>query len=240
MNKVSIEGRSGSGRFLILCDHASAHIPASLEGLGLGSEFLRAHIAYDIGALEVAERLATKLDSPLIHPGVSRLVVDCNRSVDHHELIVASTEFGSVPGNEALANADVKERLSSFHAPYHDAVAAILDERVGKVAGVIAIHSFTPVLAGQERNLQVGLLTKEDDRLAMRMSDALAKVEGLIVGINQPYAPENGVYYTLERHAESTGLPSVMIELRNDLLADEAGQTLWADRLAAILGRVQL
>ncbi len=57
----------------------------------------------------------------------------------------------------------------------------------------------------------------------------------LSVGINEPYAPADQVYYTVERHSRPNRLPAAMIEIRNDEICDQAGQRRWADRLAGIL-----
>jgi predicted N-formylglutamate amidohydrolase len=102
-------------------------------------------------------------------------------------------------------------------------------------SAVVAIHSFTPVFLGRARPWEIGILFDDDRRLAEPILDALAGDPTLTVGVNQPYAPADGVYYTLARHARARGLPAVMIEFRNDAIADAAGQAAWAQRLGAIL-----
>ena len=56
-------------------------------------------------------------------------------------------------------------------------------------------------------------------------------------GDNEPYAPGDGVYHTLSRHAAARGLPSLMIKIRSDLIREEADQRIWAQRLAPMLRR---
>lgn len=69
----------GRAPLLLLCDHASNRIPASLGTLGLSPDELGRHIAWDIGAAAVTERMAVLLDAPALFTGYSRLVLDCNR-----------------------------------------------------------------------------------------------------------------------------------------------------------------
>lgn len=229
-----------AGRFVLVCDHAASMIPDRFVNLGLDSVVIAEHIALDIGALAVARRLSAALDSPLVYPTVSRLVIDCNRAEDHPGLIVSETEFGPVPGNQAITNDERRLRITEIHRPFHEQLAAVLRERATRRVSttVIAVHSFTPVLAGHARPWHLGLLYNTDTRFAHRLEAELAAIEGVIVGLNVPYSPcADGVYFTLSRHAEAVGLPCVMIELRNDLIRDEAGQTLWAERLAAGLAR---
>lgn len=230
------------GRFVLVCDHAALMIPDRFANLGLDAEATAEHIASDIGALAVAQRLSAALDSPLVYPTVSRLVIDCNRADDHPDLIVSATEFGPVPGNRALTDDERQRRITEVHRPFHQRLAAVLRERAARNMSttVIAVHSFTPVLAGRARPWHIGLLYDMDARVAHRLEAEFAAIEGVAVGLNVPYSPRtDGVYYTLGRHAEAGGLPCVMIELRNDLIGDEAGQALWADRLAAGLARIE-
>ena len=238
---VCAERAAAPGPYLFVCDHAVATIPTPLADLGLGSAAAGEHIAWDIGALGLAQRLSTALDSPLVYPTVSRLVIDCNRAVDHPGLIVAETEFGPVPGNAALSPNDRQRRIAEVHEPYHSCLAAVVAERTEACipTAVVSVHSFTPVLAGVARPWHVGLLYRDDGRLAAALAEKLATVPDLNVGFNVPYsAHSDGVFYTLGRHAEAAGLPCVMIEVRNDLIADAAGQMLWAERLASSLAEL--
>ena len=105
----------------------------------------------------------------------------------------------------------------------------------GRPTALIAIHSFTPVYFGKARPWQVGIVFDDDRRLADLLIRGFEADPALTVGINEPYSPADGVYYTLDRHAQPRGLPAAMIEIRNDEIGDEAGQRSWAERLADIL-----
>lgn len=234
---VHVENPDGAGPFVIVCDHAANTLPARYAGLGLPPEALDTHIAWDPGALPVSQRLSALLDAPLLWPDASRLIIDCNRAVEAPDLIATRGEGRPIPGNRDLDPAEHQRRVDAIHVPYHAAIDGLLDRRSAArlPSAVVAIHSFTPVFLGRSRPWEIGILFDDDRRLAEPILAALAGDPALDVGINQPYAPADGVYYTLTRHARARGLPAVMIEIRNDVIAEAAGQAAWADRLGAIL-----
>ena len=96
----SIEGDASTG-LLILCDHAENTIPQGYGTLGLRAEDLHRHIAYDLGAAEVAEQLAKALGAPAILSRFSRLLIDPNRGLDDPTLIMQISDGLVVPGNVA-------------------------------------------------------------------------------------------------------------------------------------------
>jgi len=232
---VHDENPGGASPFVIVCDHASHRLPAEYGALGLPAEALTSHIAWDPGALPVSRRLSALLDATLLWPDASRLVIDCNRALDAPDLIPVTGEGRPVPGNQGLDAGERRRRVEAIHAPYHAAIERCLERRAarGQPTALVAVHTFTPVFLGRGRPWQVGVLFDDDRRLADPIVAALRADPALAVGINQPYSPADGVYYTLARHAR--GRPAVMIEIRNDEVADAAGQAAWASRLGAIL-----
>ncbi len=231
------ENPDGSGRYVILCDHASNAMLPSYGMLGLRPVDLIAHIAWDPGALPVARHLAERLDAPLLWPDASRLIVDCNRDPEAVDLIAATGEGKAIPGNGSLTPEERGRRLTTIHEPYHAAIDACLDRRLaaGRDCALVAIHSFTPVFNGVERPWEVGIIFDRDPALANIVIEGLRAERSLNVGINQPYSPADRVFYTLDRHGQKRGLPAVMIEIRNDEIAGASQQKKWADRLAKIL-----
>jgi predicted N-formylglutamate amidohydrolase len=236
---VAVSNRDGGGAFVLTCDHASAHIPPAYAGLGLPAADLQRHIAWDIGALALSERLSGLLDAPLLHPTVSRLLLDVNRDTDAHDSIVVTSEDTVIRGNHSIDTIERQHRRDWIYAPYHREIETVVAARIAarKPTAMISIHSFTPVFKGVPRRWQVGVLSHRDRRMADPLLRALRADAGLEVGDNQPYAPRDGVYHTLERHAEAHGLPCVMLEIRNDLIRDTPGQASWAERLAPLLLR---
>jgi predicted N-formylglutamate amidohydrolase len=234
---IVAENPQGRGPFVILCDHASNRIPDAFQSFGFAEDALQTHIAWDRGALSVARILSAKLDAPLFWPDASRLIIDCNRASDASSLIVTESEGRPVPANRVLSKEERSRRLDHIHAPYHDEIDSCLDRRRAdrRPTALTAIHSFTPVYFGKARPWQVGILFDDDRRLADLLIGGFESDPALTVGVNEPYSPADGVYYTLRRHAQPQGLPSVMIEIRNDEIGDEASQRSWAEQLADIL-----
>jgi predicted N-formylglutamate amidohydrolase len=230
----SLFNSSGRAPALIVCDHASRNIPVALKGLGLAPDALARHIAWDIGAADLARSLARALDAPAVLAGFSRLVIDCNRRLDDATLIVPESDGHPVPGNIAIAAAERDERIRCLHAPYHDAIdrqLALFAAR-GVVPAFISIHSFTPAMYGGQRPWHIGVLWDKDARMAGPMLAALRARTELCVGDNLPYSGQHPADYTVDRHAERPGLPHLCLEVRQDLLADAQGVARWTDIIA--------
>ncbi|ABS16582.1 MULTISPECIES: N-formylglutamate amidohydrolase [Brucella/Ochrobactrum group] len=234
---VSVFNKDGESPYLLVCEHASNFIPETFEGLGLGGDALQAHIAWDPGAVEVARHLASSLHAPLVESQLSRLLIDCNRPLDAHDLIPEISETTVVPGNHVLNSMERLARIDLSHRPFHTAVEHVIAERArrGQASWIVTIHSFTPIYRDVPRPWPIGIIHDEDDRIGKPLIAALRKDPALNVGVNEPYSPADRVYYTLERHARPRNAPCVMIELRNNEIADGPAQIAWAEKLATIL-----
>ncbi len=233
---VEVINPSGAGDFILVCEHASNYIPPELAKLGLDEDLLTSHIAWDPGALAVAQSMAAKLDAPLIAPGISRLVYDCNRAPGLSACVPALSEHHEIPGNSGLSKASRRMRADQYYTPFVNALResiAVRMERKTRPA-VITIHSFTPVFKGVMRDVDIGLLHDKDARFAETMLALGQEQTGLVFGLNTPYGPEDGVTHTLKEHAIKHGLLNVMIEVRNDLIEDEAAQGAMAVMLAGL------
>jgi predicted N-formylglutamate amidohydrolase len=226
---------SGDGAILLVCDHASNRVPRALQGLGLPPRHLEAHIAWDIGAAAVTRHLARRLSSAAILCGYSRLVVDCNRDPTDASSMPILSDGVRIPGNEDLRPEERAARIAAIFTPYHDAIEIQLDKCRGRLPALISIHSFTPVMNGFQRPWHAGILWDEDGRIASPLMAALAAEPGLVIGDNQPYSAREPRGYTVSHHATAKGLPQVAIELRQDLIGEEAGASEWATRLAQAL-----
>ncbi|MDE2363345.1 MAG: N-formylglutamate amidohydrolase [Hyphomicrobiales bacterium] len=230
-----IEGPDDCGALLV-CDHASAALPAAYGSLGLGREVFARHIAYDIGAAGVTRALSHRLRAPAVLSTFSRLLIDPNRGADDPTLVMRLSDGALIPGNARIDAAEIDERRKRYWRPYRDAIAHKLDRMsaAGPTPAIVSIHSFTPVWKGAPRPWHVSLLWDTDARLARPLIDALGAERDLVVGDNEPYdgALEGDTMYDL---GTKRGLPHVLIEIRQDLIADEAGQGAWAQRLARVL-----
>ena len=228
----AIEAPEGAA-FVLACEHAGREIPAPLGGLGLREEDLRDHIAWDIGAADLTRRLAALLGAAAVLQRYSRLLCDCNRAPGAPGSIVERVDGRDIPGNRGLAEEERQRRFDGLYHPFHAALGAALEAHPG--AALVTIHSFTPLYEGRRRSLHAGIIFDGENAFAGRLAAILAAEEGVDCRINAPYAPDDGVTHTLKRHGAARGIPHAMIEVRNDLLEDEAGRALWAQRLARAL-----
>jgi len=237
---------NGQAPILVMCDHASNAVPARLHGLGLLERDLHRHIAFDIGAAQMSERLADRFDAPAVLAGYSRLVIDCNRQLDHPSSISTISDETIIPANAQLDPDDIQQRQEACFWPYHRQIEAYLqnfDQR-GVVPAIISMHAFTPYLAGQNRPWHIGILWDEDDRIARPLIETLKQRGDFEIGENEPYSGKARFGYTIEEHAEAAGRPGVLIEVREDLISSSedafAMGDLLADALAPILANSSL
>ena len=236
------ENASGSSPFLLTSDHYGRAIPRALGDLGLPEDELARHIAWDIGIAGVANALSKHLDAHLIAQPYSRLVIDCNRPPDAPSSIPRISEATVIPGNEGLARDAAEARRRLVFDPYHRRIREAIDNRLrrGMPTVLVALHSFTPVYAGIARPWHVGTLYQRDTRLPPLLLKSLRAGGDLVVGDNEPYAVSDETDYTIPVHGEARGLMNTGIEIRQDLIADPAGELQWADRLANIFGEIEI
>jgi len=234
---VQLLNPEGKGGVVLVCEHASRFIPEEFANLGLDAAASVSHIAWDPGAWAVAQQLSVAFDAPLVAPAVSRLIYDCNRPAVAESAVPKRSEVYDIPGNMEVGEAERLERAKRFYQPYREALTGVITRAVdaGRAPVVITIHSFTPVYQGQKRTLDLGILHDSDARLADEILTVTNAEGGLIARCNEPYGPADGVTYTLAEHAVPRKLLNVMIEIRNDLIADQTGQQTMAKRLEGVL-----
>src|SRR4051794_37993660 len=235
------ENTAGRSPYLLTCDHYGRLIPKVLGDLGLPASELTRHIAWDIGIAGVAETLSKHLDAHLIAQRYSRLVIDCNRPPGVPSSIPRISEATIIAGNEAISPAAAETRRRQVFDPYHERIRAVIDQRLHRhlPTVLVSLHSFTPVYAGIARPWHIGTLYQRDTRLPPRLLKHLRAEGDLVVGDNEPYAVSEDTDYTIPMHAEARGLINTGIEIRQDLISDQAGETAWADRLARIFAEIE-
>lgn len=231
-------GRADAGLILI-CDHAENTLPEVYGSLGLQPAELQRHIAYDIGAKGVVERLAALLDVPAVLTRFSRLLIDPNRGMDDPTLIMRVSDGAIIPGNRVLAPEEREKRIAEWYRPYHQAIVRVIDEAHlhHPHPALLSVHSFTEVWRGSIRPWQAGILWDADDRMAVPLIDTLVAEGDLLVGDNEPYSGklQGDCMWT---HGTQRGLPHALIELRQDLIGEAAGQAAWAERIARVLRKI--
>ncbi|MBB3066158.1 N-formylglutamate amidohydrolase [Limibacillus halophilus] len=231
----------GGSPFFLTCEHAGRLVPARLGDLGVATAEMERHIAYDLGALALAERLSVILDASLIVQRYSRLVVDCNRPFEAPGCIPTVSDGTEVPRNQNISAQERRQRYAEIHQPFHNAIRDALDERNRRgVPGVlVSVHSFTPCLSvsGSPRPWHLGALSNRDNRFARAFLNAFQQDNPEIVcAHNEPYKVSDQTDFTIPVHGERRGLPHILLEVRNDLIVDPQDQADWAERIAKALG----
>ena len=232
-----IENEAAPGRLVLVCEHASNALPAPWGDLGLTPDQTRAHIAWDLGALALARGLARRLDAVLIHAPASRLIYDLNRAPDMKGAMPARSEVHDIPGNAAIPPSERLARTEALYLPWANGLHNLLARRIalGLAPVVVTIHSFTPVYFGQARAVEFGVIHDADPALALAIHAAATRLTGLRCGLNEPYSAADDVTHTLRVQATPYGLPNAMLEIRNDLIADDTAADAMAETLAPVI-----
>jgi predicted N-formylglutamate amidohydrolase len=233
----TVDNEYGASPLLIVADHAGKHFPRRLGQLGLSKAECERHIAWDIGAGAVCCLIGQALDAVVVRQNYSRLVIDSNRTPGSETSILDLSEVTRVPGNVDLSDRHKLARIREIFQPYHDRIATELDRRqaAARPTALIAVHSFTPVFDAVARPWHVGVLYNRDRRFARILIELLHREEGLVVGDNEPYSITDASDYTIPVHGEQRNLHHVALEIRQDLIANEAGQRRFAALLARLL-----
>ncbi len=234
---VEVLNEDGRSDIVLICEHASNHMPAEYRKLGLPDRELERHIAWDIGAAAVARGLSARLDAACFLGTYSRLLIDLNRPLASPTSIPLRSESTDIPGNLDLSDADRQRRIETMFTPFHDRVSQHLDARTrqGRKTSIVAIHSFTPVFFGMTRPWHAGILFNASRDFADTIIDRLSEDTALVIGANEPYVIDPMEDYAIPVHGEDRAHPAILIEIRQDLLGTEAGILEWTNRLFVAL-----
>lgn len=231
---VQVTNSAGASSIVLVCEHASKIIPAEYLDLGLDAQARNSHIAWDPGALGVANKLSTLLDCVLVAGGVSRLIYDCNRPPEAPDAMPSRSELFEIPGNVGLDMAEKSRRVARYYTPFRDRLASVITGRRAP-AVIVTIHSFTRVYMGQARTVELGILHDTDSRLAEEILAVASAHTAMKVQRNQPYSAAQGVTHTLRLHGIGNNLVNVMFEIRNDQIATRPDQFRVAGEIAGML-----
>jgi predicted N-formylglutamate amidohydrolase len=225
--------QGGRSSLVLICEHASYAVPKEYQGLGISSEEIRRHIGWDIGARAVVESLAQALDAPAVCAGYSRLLIDCNRNLNDHDLIVPESDGTTVLGNQDLSEEELKKRIEWFYQPYHAAIDRLLISRRNRQTIVLSIHSFTPILGKKERQFDLGILFDCYDDLAQEMGQRLRHC-GYRVRYNEPYSGYDGLIFSARSHGERHGLIYLELEINNSLITHPERAAQIGERMSSV------
>ncbi len=232
---VTLVNAGGRTPLVLTCEHGGQALPASLQEGAPSVEDMARHIAYDPGAAAIARGLAARLDAPLVLQPFSRLVIDCNRPRHAPDLVPAVSDGSAIPFNQGLDQDQIEARWQAIHQPFHRTVADLISAH--DQPALLAVHSFTRKLRSQPpRSMAIGLLARQDQTFARMLRDALLAIQAdLKVVFDAPYQIEDDSDYTIPTHAEPGRLPHLLLEIRNDLIADATGVDAMVDLLSSAL-----
>jgi predicted N-formylglutamate amidohydrolase len=208
--------------YIITVEHASNLIPIALNDMGLNQQDLESHIAYDPYTKQFSLDIANELGCAVITSKYSRLVIDCNRIENSHQLIRDESDGVIIPANKNLSDNDIKMRMDEIYTPYHDAIR-LVSEKHNKPYAFISMHSFTPQLNSDKINRpwDVGFMWDHDDELAVRFHDFFKENYPYIrVGLNVPYDARIEEKGSMHIHAWPFDIPAVEVELNFGTMAD--------------------
>jgi len=210
-----------NGRFpvVLTCEHASCAVPSEYQGLGLGDEEICRHIGWDIGARAVVEKLTQVMDAPAVCSGYSRLLIDCNRHLSDHDLIILESDGTRIPANQNVSPEERTQRITRFYQPYHEAIDQLIRAKETKDLNLLSVHSFTPVLKKNERKFDLGILFDRYEDLAQEVGHRLDR-GGYQVRYNEPYSGYDGLIFSARSHGERHQIVYLEIEINNSLIAD--------------------
>lgn len=229
---LEIVGAENTFPIVLVCDHATNRIPRSLGTLGLDSEQLLSHIAWDPGAALLARKLSAKLNATLILSNYSRLVIDCNRAPGQADSIPEQSAGIEIPGNKDLSAQDAQQRRQQLFDPYQNAIRDLIESRNSGNTRLLSIHSFTPVLNNQQRPWSLGVCYDHSRKWASKMLRELSMHTEDLIGDNQPYEVESDIDYTIPVQGDQRGIPSLMLEVRQDKLQDDLAVQRWCNLIA--------
>ena len=234
-NLSSFELINPKGQFplVLTCEHASFSLPQEYQNLGLSSTEVQRHIGWDIGARSVVASLAQTLDAPAVCSSYSRLLVDCNRDLNDHDLIVRESDRTVIPGNREVSTEECQKRIDLFYRPYHEAIDSVLAEKKDYPPTLLSLHSFTPILGKKERPFDLGVLFDRYEDLAQELGKRLGH-NGHRVRYNEPYSGYDGLIFSARSHGGQHGLVYIELEINNSLIATTEG----AQHIATVIGRV--
>ena len=231
---VTILNPNGTFPVVLTCEHAAYDLPPAYRTLGISRGELQRHIGWDIGAQAVVQEVIQHIDSTAVSSRYSRLLIDCNRDVSDHDLIISEGDGTPIPANQNLASTEQERRIAHFYDPYHAAIDAVLEQKSAQPIFLLSVHSFTPVLGEKKRPFDLGILFDCYDDLAKEFGKQLGHA-GYRVRYNEPYSGYDGLIYSARSHGERHKIVYLEVEMNNGLLLETAGIAAMGQKLAQVL-----
>ncbi|MBK6265402.1 N-formylglutamate amidohydrolase [Marivirga sp. S37H4] len=140
-------------KYLVSCEHGGNQIPTTYKADFMAhEEILQSHRGWDKGALLCALLISKRLNYPIYYNEVSRLLVECNRTLSHPDLF----SFISKEYSDAIKETIINQ----YYLPYRNKLETFIKGNIEQGHQVVhlSIHSFTPILNGETRKTEIGIL----------------------------------------------------------------------------------
>lgn len=210
-----IVARDRSAPLMLTCEHASAKLPAPYAWPRGDAWLAHTHWAVDLGAADLTRELAEAMGASAVLCGFSRLLIDPNRPLGSPTSIRMRAEGRTIELNASVDAVERRRRVAYWEGYHHGAESAARDS---EAPVLFAVHSFTPVYEGQQRELSIGVLFDHEEAAAERLARWLEPLGP--VRLNEPYSGRDGLIYSAQRHADASGKRPLEIEVRQDLAAE--------------------
>lgn len=204
------------------CEHGGNKIPPAFQSYFEGQEhILQSHRGWDPGTLALAQYLSTGLKTPLVSCTISRLLIEMNRSLGHPQLF---SEF-----SDSLSNKEKAQLFAKYYFPYRERIKSIIEHNTihEKASLHFSIHSFTPVLNGYIRMVDLGLLfdptrSLESQICTQIQADLQKLLPKMQVKFNEPYlGKDDGLTTYLRTQYEDHIYAGVEVEVNQKWVGTE-------------------
>ena len=225
-------------KLFLTCEHATNNVPDSyLDLFNKNKEVLATHRAIDFGAIEIANQIASTFNCELTKAEVTRLLIDCNRSLNNANCFSEFSNELSVIDKEQLAN--------SYYRPYREKIENLIKSHItnGHQVLHISCHSFTPVFNGIKRNAGIGLLYDPkhhgEKEVAREWQRVLSEQTDYRVRVNYPYSGKSDGFttYLRKKFAEKDYL-GIELEINQDLVKDKSSIATIANEISNSLSEL--
>jgi len=235
--KGAVTSISGAGQVLLVGEHAGDTVPEPWGDLGLPPELFNSHFGVDIGIRNLITQVAQTVNAPAVLASYSRIFLDYNRPKNSVEYCRPDLAGIPVPLNHALSSQEMAWRQAVAAHPLDQAIEASMTR--AKI--LFPVHSFTPVMNGEKRDVDIGILYREKTPLITAIDDfmiARCQGHGIRYVHEEPYAYNPAHNETLKRHGYDSGRPGFQIEVRNDLLNGSPESEIICDIVSDVVAYV--
>ena len=220
------------------CEHAVNTVPpAYLHLFHQHESILQTHRGIDFGAIEIATYLQRNLNCDLTRATVTRLLIDCNRTLTHPNCF---SEF-----SHSLSDHEKQQLIDQYYLPYRQQTESLIKGHIERGYQVfhLSCHSFTPVFNGVTRNAGIGFLYDSkrhgEKEVAREWSGILSHKTDYRIRMNYPYSgSSDGFTSYLRKHYSERDYIGMELEVNQTLVNDKTSLDTLSNALLSSLGEL--